>query len=66
MWWRKDRHLPTSERKAAPPKYLNKSKSIAIPKRRKTGRSAKLKLTGASGHNCKTSTWSSHSGRSRA
>ena len=31
--------------------YLNKTKSIAIPKRRKTGRSAKLKLTGASGHN---------------
>ena len=31
--------------------YLNKTKSIAIPKRRKTGRSAKLKLTGAKGHN---------------
>ena len=41
-------HLGTESSTA---QYLNKSKSIAIPKRRKTGRSAKLKLTGASGHN---------------
>ena len=31
--------------------YLNKTKSIAIPKRRKTSRSPKLKLIGARGHN---------------
>ena len=41
-------HLGTESSTA---QYLNKTKSIAIPKRRKTGRSAKLKLTGASGHN---------------
>ena len=41
-------HLGTESSTAL---YLNKTKSIAIPKRRKTGRSAKLKLTGASGHN---------------
>ena len=41
-------HLGTESSTA---QYLNKSKSIAIPKRRKTGRSPKLKLTGASGHN---------------
>ena len=41
-------HLGTESSTA---QYLNKSKSIAIPKRRKTGHSAKLKLTGASGHN---------------
>ena len=41
-------HLGTESSTA---QYLNKAKSIAIPKRRKTGRSAKLKLTGASGHN---------------
>ena len=41
-------HLGTDSSTA---QYLNKTKSIAIPKRRKTGRRAKLKLTGASGHN---------------
>jgi excinuclease ABC subunit A len=41
-------HLGTESSTA---QYLNKTKSIAIPKRRKTGRRAKLKLTGASGHN---------------
>jgi excinuclease ABC subunit A len=41
-------HLGTESSTAL---YLNKTKSITIPKRRKTGRSAKLKLTGASGHN---------------
>ena len=41
-------HLGTESSTA---QYLNKTKSIAIPKRRKTGRSVKLKLTGASGHN---------------
>ena len=41
-------HLGTESSTA---QYLNKTKSIAIPKRRKTGRSAKLKLTGATGHN---------------
>ena len=41
-------HLGTESSTA---QYLTKTKSIAIPKRRKTGRSAKLKLTGASGHN---------------
>jgi excinuclease ABC subunit A len=41
-------HLGTDSSTA---QYLNKTKSIAIPKRRKTRRSAKLKLTGASGHN---------------
>ena len=41
-------HLGTESSTA---QYLNKTKSIAIPKRRKTGRSAKLKLTGANGHN---------------
>ena len=41
-------HLETESSTA---QYLNKTKSIAIPKRRKTGRSAKLKLTGAIGHN---------------
>ena len=33
--------------------YLTKAKSIPVPKRRKTGRSPKLKLTGATGHNLK-------------
>ena len=41
-------HLGTESSTA---QYLNKTKSISIPKRRKTGRSAKLKLTGANGHN---------------
>ena len=41
-------HLGTESSTA---QFLNKTKSIAIPKRRKTGRSAKLKLTGANGHN---------------
>jgi excinuclease ABC subunit A len=41
-------HLGTESSTA---QYLNKTKCISIPKRRKTGRSAKLKLTGASGHN---------------
>jgi excinuclease ABC subunit A len=41
-------HLGTESSTA---QYLNKTKSIAIPKRRKTGRRAKIKLTGASGHN---------------
>ncbi|MBO75003.1 MAG: excinuclease ABC subunit A, partial [Flavobacteriales bacterium] len=41
-------HLGTESSTA---QYLNKTKVIPIPKRRKTGRRAKLKLTGASGHN---------------
>ena len=41
-------HLGTESSTA---QFLNKTKSISIPKRRKTGRSAKLKLTGANGHN---------------
>lgn len=39
--------------KSSTAQYLTKAKSIPVPKRRKTGRSPKLKLTGATGHNLK-------------
>jgi excinuclease ABC subunit A len=43
-------HLSTASNTA---QYLSKAKSIAVPKRRSTRRSPKLKLTGATGHNLK-------------
>ena len=49
MWWRKGRQSAHLGKDSSTAQYLNKTKSIAIPKRRKTGRSAKLKLTGCHG-----------------